>query len=106
MDTTALIHDLNRTEGWQLKEGLTAGQLEEFLAEVLNGWIRTDFNKLVQFLYNIDVSESRLKLLLKENAGEDTGRLIARLVLERQWQKIQTRQQFKPGNAISDEERW
>jgi hypothetical protein len=105
-DSLVLINDLNRSYGWELADSLTLQQLEELLAETLNGWIRSDFTKLVQFLYRIDISESRLKLLLEENTEEDTGQLLARLVLERLWQKIQTRRQFKPGDAISDEERW
>lgn len=105
-DSLVLIKDLNQSYGWGLADSLTLQQLEEWLSETLNGWIRSDFNKLVQFLYRIDISESRLKLLLEENTEEDTGQLLARLVLERLWQKIQTRRQFKSGDTISDEERW
>ena len=39
----------------------------------------------------IDVDEARLKKLLKDNAGEDAGMIIARLIIERQLQKIVTR---------------
>jgi len=105
-DRSALIKDLNRSYGWELADSLTQQQLEDLLAETLNEWIRSDFNRLVQFLYRIDISEARLRLLLDENTGQDTGQLLTRLVLERQWQKIQTRRQFKPDDAISDEERW
>jgi hypothetical protein len=105
-DSLVLINDLNQSYGWELADSLTLQQLEEWLSETLNGWIRSDFNKLVQFLYRIDISESRLKLLLEENTEEDTGQLLARLVLERMWQKIHTRRQFKSGDATSDEERW
>ncbi|MBS1660253.1 MAG: hypothetical protein JST68_04295 [Bacteroidetes bacterium] len=105
-DSIALIQDLNRSYGWEISDALTTTQLEDLLAETLNEWIRSDFEKLVQFLYRIDVSESKLKSLLEENTEEDTGHLLARLVLERQWQKIQTRRQFKPGETPSDEERW
>jgi hypothetical protein len=105
-DRSVLIKDLNRSYGWGLADSLTQQQLEDLLAGTLNEWIRTDFNRLVQFLYRIDISEARLRLLLDENTEEDTGHLLARLVLERQWQKIKTRQQFKPDDTISDEERW
>jgi hypothetical protein len=105
-DSGALIKELNRSYGWELADTLTLQQLEEALAETLNGWIRSDFTILVQFLYRIDISESRLRLLLNENTSEDTGHLLARLVLERQRQKIRTRRQFKAPQAESDEERW
>jgi hypothetical protein len=105
-DSLALIKDLNQSYGWELADSLTMQELEALLAEIVNGWIRSDFNRLVQFLYRIDISESRLRLLLEENSEEDTGQLLARLILERLWQKIETRRQYKPGETTSDEERW
>lgn len=111
MNTTELIQDLNRSEEWALSERLTIAQLEEWLAETLNEWVRSDFNRLMLFLYRVDISESRLKSLLSENTSEDAGTIMARLVIERLWQKIETRRQFRPGkdnraDPISDEERW
>ena len=105
-DSLALIKDLNQSYGWELADSLTMQELEALLAEIVNGWIRSDFTRLVQFLYRIDISESRLRLLLEENSEEDTGQLLARLILERLSQKIETRRQYKPGDTTSDEERW
>jgi hypothetical protein len=76
------------------------------LAEYINHLIQTDFNRLVAILYRIDISEDTLNLTLKGNQGTDAGLLIARLVLERQLQKIQMRQQFKPQQDIPDDEKW
>ncbi|HXB94538.1 MAG TPA: hypothetical protein VNU70_05245 [Puia sp.] len=109
MDTPALIADLNRCQGWELSEGLTIAELEGWLAERLNEWIRWDFNALVSFLYRMDISESRLRALLKENPGEDAGSIIARMVLERQWQKIESRKRHRPDAGADEsggEERW
>jgi hypothetical protein len=55
----------------------------------------------------MDISEQKLKLLLKENEQEDAGHIIASLMIERQLQKIKTRQE-SAGNdvAYDDEERW
>ena len=105
-DSLALIKDLNQSYGWELADSLTIQELEALMAEIVNGWIRSDFTRLVQFLYRIDISESRLRQLLEENTEEDTGQLLARLILERLWQKIETRRQYKPGETTSDEERW
>jgi hypothetical protein len=58
-------------------------------------------------LYRIDVSEPKLKQMLKENPGKDAGEMIALLIIERQLQKLKSREQFKkPGNKISDEDKW
>src|ERR1700743_1804298 len=103
-DSLALLKDLNQSYGWDLADSLTIQELEALLAEIVNGWIRSDFSRLVQFLYRIDISESRLRQLLEENTEEDTGQLLARLILERLWQKIKTRRQYRPGETTSDEE--
>jgi hypothetical protein len=52
------------------------------------------------------VNESRLQNLLKENPGEDSGKMIANLIVERQLQKIQTRRDFKAKDSESDAEKW
>ena len=108
MDTQALIKDLNRCQGWELTESLTMQQLEGWLSERLNEWIRWDFNALVAFLYRVDISESGLRDLLKENPGEDAGLIIAKMVIDRLAQKIETRKRYRrnePGES-DDPERW
>ena len=103
-DRVALIQDLNRSYGLALAESLSATQMEALLAEKLNDMIRADFSGLVQLLYRIDVNESRLRQLLQTNTGEDAGKLIARLIIERQWQKIQTRRLYSDGKQEGQQE--
>lgn len=97
IDQATLIQDLNRSYGLELMATFTMEQLEAFMAEKVNHMIRTDFGGLVQWLYRIDVNEGKLRQLLQVNPGEDAGRIIARLIIERQWQKIQTRRYYSPG---------
>jgi len=68
------------------------------LADYINQLILVNFERLVQLLYRIDVSEAKLKYLLKENPAEDAGRIIALLIIERQIQKIK----FKKEMSESD----
>ena len=105
MDPRTLIQDLNNSYALELRDVPAIGELEELLAEKMNIMIQTDFGALVQLLYRIDVNESRLRALLQENAGEDAGRVIARLIIERQWQKIETRRRFR-SDTDSEEDRW
>jgi len=104
-NSTELIRDLSQTCGLELAEQLSVAQLEALLAEKFNAMIRDQFSALVQFLYRMDVSEARLRDLLK-SSGEDAGLIIARLVIERQQQKILTRRQYRADDALSGEERW
>lgn len=94
MDLPALRYDLNHIYALGLPEAASLEALETILAEKVNDLILHDFNALVQLLYRIDINESKLKNCLKENTSADAGPLIARLILERQWQKIETRRKF------------
>jgi len=80
---------------------------ENFLGEKINSLIKDDFNLLIQILYSIDVNETRLKQVLKDNPNEDAGKIIAELLIERQLQKINTREKFKRKNDnFSEDEKW
>ena len=80
---------------------------ENFLGEKINSLIKDDFNLLIQILYRIDVNETRLKQVLKDNLNEDAGKIIASLLIERQLQKINTQEQFKRKNDnFSEDEKW
>jgi hypothetical protein len=110
-DRGELIRDLNKSWELDMAEGLSADELETVLAGKLNALIQSDFSALVRLLYRIDINESRLRKLLAENEREDAGKIIARLIVERQVQKILTRRQYKageapPGEADKGEERW
>lgn len=60
-------------------EKLSTTQLEDFINEC----IKSDFSRLVQLLYRIDVSEQKLKTILQANPNEDAGKLIAAVIIER-----------------------
>jgi hypothetical protein len=76
------------------------------LAVFINHLIQIDFHRLVAILYRIDISEHTLHTTLQQNPDTDAGMLIARLVLERQLQKINMRRQFRPRHDIPNDEKW
>lgn len=77
------------------------------LAEKINSLLIGDFDKLISILYRMDVSESKLKQLLKESPARDAAMIIADLMIERQVQKIKSRQQFSQrDNNIDEDEKW
>ena len=82
-------------------------KLFQELADYVNGLIQADFEHLVRILYRMDVSEWKLKQMLKEHPDEDAGKLIASMMIGRQVEKIRTRQQFKDEeDDAGGEERW
>ncbi len=105
-DVAELQELLNRDLPAPLPVATSAEALRRLLADYINGLINTNFEQLVYILYRVDVDEHRLKKLLAEHPQEDTGLLVADLLLERQVQKIKTREQFKNPGADTGEERW
>jgi hypothetical protein len=104
---TELIPVLRQSMDFDLPENISFEILKEKLSAYINHLIQADFEKLVSLLYRIDVSESKLKYLLHENPGEDAGKIIADLVIERQLQKIESRRQYnKRDENLSDDEKW
>jgi hypothetical protein len=76
------------------------------LADRINQLIKDDFTSLVNILYRIDVSELKLKTTVQEHPQEDAGYLIANLIIERQLQKIKSRNDFRSTEPIGDDEKW
>jgi hypothetical protein len=110
MDTLLLIEDLNRTYGWELNFTPEDAQetVEAVLAEKVNALIEGNFDQLLQLLYRIDINEYRLRRLLVENEGEDAGKIIARLIVQRQWEKIESRRKYRQDTdaGADGEEKW
>src|SRR6187200_2775899 len=80
---------------------------KQVLVDKINDLINNDFQKLVSILYRMDVSEIKLKQLLTENPGTNAALIIADLMIERQAEKIRSRQQFSKRNEnIGDDEKW
>jgi len=76
------------------------------LVEHINHMLQHDFDRLLGILYRIDVSETRLRYLLQSEPDTDAATLIANLIIERQWQKIKTRREFRRDENIDENDRW
>lgn len=80
--------------------------LIENLANAINHLINTDFSKLVNILYRIDISEETLKQQLLQDSNNDAGVLIANMIVERELQKQIIRNQFKQQQDIPENDKW
>ena len=80
----------------------------DFLTDKINFLIVNDFNKLIYILYRADINETKLNNLLAENKKEDAGKIIAALFIQRQLEKIKSKEDFntKDFNTDDGEERW
>lgn len=103
MENSMLEKVMNCSEIELLQSDMLLDELRNFLNEL----IQSDFTKLVQLLYRIDISEMKLKQILKDNPQSDAGLLIAQMIIERQIQKIRFRKEME-SKEVEDggEERW
>jgi hypothetical protein len=107
MDHSPVMPELVKTLGLTVS-GDEAALNREWLAAIVNDLLARDFDRLVFLLYRMDVDEEKLKRLLKENAGSDAGLIIADLMIERQLQKIKSKEQTlrKEDTDIDEDEKW
>ena len=103
---TDLIPVIKQSMEIDLPENISVDELKEKLSVHINHLILHDFQKLVSILYRIDVSEAKLKYLLKENTDKDASLIIADLIIERQLQKIRSRQEHRRDSNFSADESW
>lgn len=81
-------------------------EMREPLIDYINYLLIHDFNKLVHVLYRVDVNEQKLKELLKANAQTDASVIIADLLIQRQEEKLKTKEAFKSNRDIPEEDKW
>jgi hypothetical protein len=77
------------------------------IAERINYLITNDFSLLISILYRLDISEKKLKQLLQQTSSSTAGDIIAALIIERQFEKINSRKAFKnDAQDIPGAEKW
>lgn len=107
MEHDELIRILNDELSVEIAAQQSYAEIHAQLSAYINLLIKEDFDKLITYLYRIDVNEQKLKLLLQQNPNEDAGNIIATLIIDRQQQKIKTRKQFSQrDNNFDTEEKW
>lgn len=101
-----LVNDINHSLEISLSSSVSEEELRKQLTSHINHLINHDFEKLVFYLYRIDVNENRMRNLLDQREGENAAELIANLIIERQLQKIESRKKFSDDRNIDENEKW
>ena len=103
-----LIEHINNSFGLAIPEQADNKELHNLLSGYINQLIEKDFQRLIQLLYRIDVNETKLRQILKENLDKDAAPIISSLIMERQIQKINSRKQSgrTPADEIDENEKW
>jgi hypothetical protein len=85
---------------------LQKNDLRQELIDSINYFLLHDFNRVIQVLYRVDVSETKLKTLLKENPQRDAADIIADLIIRRQEEKIKSRESFRSQDETPEADKW
>jgi len=94
-----LMNKLISHEFPEVLEKYSENDLANHLAIYINELIDKDFNKLINLLYRIDISEQKLKIALQnEDKTISSSKTIAKLIIERQLQKLEFRKKFSKKN--------
>ena len=76
------------------------------LAEKVQAYLDFNIGLLMSYLYRLDVSEKAIKDALL-NAEEDAGHIaLARLIWQRQKQRLQTKTEYKIDQNIDEDLAW
>jgi hypothetical protein len=89
--------DFGLEEQVEFKEGeIEFDRLEDFLTQQVNYLLDHDLNRLLNALYRIDIPENKVKRLLNHSQQGLIARDMAKAIIEREKQKVVTRQQYRP----------
>ena len=83
----------------------TYQNLHVALSNSINHLINTNYHLLISLLYQLDISEEKLKIGLGQAKDTPAGELIATMIIELQLQKIEAKN-IAGNNTYSGEERW
>ncbi len=81
-----------------LDANLSAGNLDDLLKQlerVINQLLDHDLERLLNALYRIDISENKVKEILALEKVDEMAPQLARLIIDREIRKIQTRRLYK-----------
>jgi len=77
------------------KDAYVMTEIERVLAEKIKELIENNFEKLQNILYRIDLDQRKVHELYVANTNGDFPYLLARLIIERQLEKVKTRYHYK-----------
>lgn len=101
-----LILSLSNDLSIQIGDSLDREEIQLMVRERVSELLQKDFHGLITLLYRLDVSEEKLKKLLETNQDKDAADIISQLIVERQLQRIKSRNDFRSNNNVSEEEKW
>jgi len=105
-----LIKEINeQLQKVQLDVMVAKDSYKERLAAIanrINILVATDFSRLISILYRLDISEKKLRGFLSHPGNETAGEIIAKMIIERQLQKIEAKKRYRSNHDIPEADWW
>lgn len=97
---TNLDEDLNELMQTTVVPGVSGDEEElerllDFMASRIESLMATQFEALMSMMYRLDISESKLRQALAASNPENPAKSLARLIIQRQKQRVATRDKYK-----------
>lgn len=70
-----------------------------YLEGAISHLLDHDFERLLQIMYRIDIDENRFKEVLQSEESKEIAAKLARMVLDRELEKVRTRAEYKVPDA-------
>ena len=70
-------------------------KLRNKVKHVIDHLLQTDFEKLLNIMYRLDIDESKFKAVISGTYGNDVSGKLAEFVIERELKKMETRKRYK-----------
>jgi len=100
-----LVSELSNKLEIDFPEKKSLEELKLFLSGYIDHLISNNPDKLVSILSRVDVSEKMLKANL-QSQDENASRIMAQMIIERQLEKIKTRERYRSSDEIPEDEKW
>jgi hypothetical protein len=97
-DNSDILHDFELTIP---EKKLNEQELLDYLAQAISYMIEYKMDYLLSLLYRLDVDENKINNALLPGNPEPAHVALARLVLERQKQRVATKMAYKQQNIAS-----
>ena len=73
--------------------------LIKFMAQRIEEMMSGDFEALMSMMYRLDVAESKIRQALAPGNLENPARGLAKLIIERQKQRMETREKYRQNSS-------
>ena len=85
---------------------ISEADLEKALAAVIHRMIDHNLEKLFSILYRLDINEQKVHAALKKNNDNAPHIAIAKLIIKRHKEKLESREKYRQDEDDDSVERW